>query len=163
DGHDELVAVLRELLLATRPEHVYTHNLADKHTTHVAVGAAVVRAIRSLPMEDRPVRLVGVEAWRDLDWLADHEKVRMDVSAAAVAEAITGVFASQLADKRYALAAAGRRRANATMSEPRVPDDAEEVIVAMDLTPLARNDDVDPVRYVTAAIDRFKADVETTL
>src|SRR5512134_3043921 len=35
-----------ELLRATKPRFVYTHNLADKHDTHVAVALRVVGAIR---------------------------------------------------------------------------------------------------------------------
>ncbi len=65
--------------------------------------------------------------------------------------------------KRYDVAIQGRRRANATMHGIRVTDDAEEVIVAIDLTPLLRNDDLDPVDYTLSAIDRFRDDVETSL
>jgi LmbE family N-acetylglucosaminyl deacetylase len=160
DGQRELVGQLVELLAATRPTNLYTHNLADKHATHVAVAAATVKAVRSLPVDERPLRMVGVEGWRSLDWLPDHEKVRMDVTPwSSLAAELAAVFGSQLCAKRYDLAVEGQRRANATLFEPRRPDDAEQVVVAMDLTPLARNDDLDPVRYVTAAVDRFRAEV----
>jgi LmbE family N-acetylglucosaminyl deacetylase len=160
-----LVDELRDLLVASRPLNVYTHNLADKHTTHVAVGAAVVRAVRSLPLDERPNRLVGVEGWRDLDWLDDHEKVLLDASGLDdLAAALASCFPSQIeGGKRYDLAAQGRRRANATMGEPRAADEAEQLSVAIELTPLIRNDELDPVRYVVAAIDRFKQDVEARL
>lgn len=164
-GHAALVDELAELVAATSPAHVYTHNLADKHETHVAVAAAVVLAVRSLPAEQRPWRLVGCEGWRDLDWLPDGEKVVLDVSAhAALGDQLASVFASQLEGaKRYDLAAAGRRRANATFQAPRAPDEASQVVVAMDLGPLVHNVDIDPVRYVTAAIDRFRDEVEREL
>jgi LmbE family N-acetylglucosaminyl deacetylase len=165
DGFEALVAELAALLDATRPVNVYTHNLADKHATHVAVGCAVVRAIRSLPPEQRPARLVGCEGWRDLDWLADHEKVRLDATAfTELADQLAGVFRSQIGGgKRYDRAAAGRRWANAVFFDPREPDTSEQVVVAMDLGPLIVNDELDPVAYVTSAIDRFRADVERAL
>jgi hypothetical protein len=47
------------------------------------------------------------------------------------------------------------------MAAPRRVDDAEAVIVGMDLTPLVHNDEVDPVRYVIAAIDRFRSEAES--
>jgi len=44
DGHGVLVAELVEILEATRPVNVYTHNLADKHSTHLAAVAATIEA-----------------------------------------------------------------------------------------------------------------------
>jgi LmbE family N-acetylglucosaminyl deacetylase len=164
DGFEVLVEQLTAVLERTRPWNVYTHNLADKHATHLAVGAAVVVAARRLPSDARPARLVGCEAWRDLDWLPDAEKVRMDVGAhTELAERLASIYVSQLGAKRYDLAAQGRRRANATMFEPRSADDATEVVVAMDLTSLLRNDDLDPVRFVLSAIDRFRNEVDIGL
>ena len=40
---------LKEILAATRPEVVYTHNLADKHDTHIGVVIAALQAMRELP------------------------------------------------------------------------------------------------------------------
>lgn len=164
DGQQSLVDQLDAVLRAARPTNVFTHNPVDKHLTHLAVVSAAIKAVRRLPLEDRPSRLVGVEAWRDLDWLPDHEKVRMDVTGfAALAEDLAAVFTSQLGVKRYDLAATGRRRANATYFEPRAPDSTEQVVVAMDLTPLARNDDVDPVRFVRSAVERFRDEAVQSL
>jgi LmbE family N-acetylglucosaminyl deacetylase len=158
---DDLVALLR----ATRPVNVYTHNLADKHPTHVAVGAAVVEAIRRLEPAERPLRLAGVEGWRDLDWLPDHEKILLDASPyGALGRHLAECFASQIEEgKRYDRATEGRRWANATLADPWSTDEAEAVSVAMDLSPLIRNDAIDPVDYVAAAADRFRRDVETTV
>ena len=61
---------------------MYTHNLADKHETHVAVALRTIAAIRGLPEEERPARLLGCEVWRDLDWMLDEEKVVLDLSRA---------------------------------------------------------------------------------
>ncbi|HEY5154530.1 MAG TPA: PIG-L family deacetylase, partial [Acidimicrobiales bacterium] len=56
DGHGVLVAELVEILEATRPVNVYTHNLADKHSTHLAAVAATIEALRRLPADQRPWR-----------------------------------------------------------------------------------------------------------
>jgi LmbE family N-acetylglucosaminyl deacetylase len=163
-GRADLVDDLTALLRATRPVNVYTHNLADKHGTHVAVAAAAVKAIRALPAGERPLRLVGVEGWRDLDWLPDHEKVTLDATAfGALGRRLAACFASQIEAKRYDLAVEGRRWANATLAEIRAADEAEALSVAMDLSPLIRNDAIDPATYVAAAADRFRRDIETSV
>ena len=78
DGADQQpVEDLTQLLQAARPQFVYTHNLADKHDTHVAVALKVIAAIRSLPEAERPQKLYGCEVWRDLDWMIDTDKVRL--------------------------------------------------------------------------------------
>src|SRR5690606_29854673 len=73
---DDIVAILR----ATKPQVVYTHNLADKHDTHVGVALRVIEALRKLDPAERPERCVGCEVWRALDWLVDSDKVTMDLS-----------------------------------------------------------------------------------
>lgn len=84
---------LAEILRAARPATVYTHNLADKHDTHVAVALRTIAAIRRLPAADRPSALYGCEVWRDLDWLVDDEKVVFDLSAHEnLQAALLGVF-----------------------------------------------------------------------
>ncbi len=55
DGADsKTVADIAALLHAARPQFVYTHNLVDKHDTHVAVSLKVIAAIRSLPADRAP-------------------------------------------------------------------------------------------------------------
>jgi len=161
----KLVNDLLAILLATRPAVVYTHNLADKHDTHVAVACAVLRAIRRMPAADRPGRVYGCEFWRGLDWLNSEDKVILDVSGHEhIAAALLGVYDSQIAGgKRYDLAALGRRRANATLAESHAVDTAAETIYAMDLTPLAREDRLDSVTYVSERVRRFEADVVAKL
>jgi LmbE family N-acetylglucosaminyl deacetylase len=152
---------LRGILEATQPEVVYTHNLADKHPTHIAVALAVIAAVRSLPRRVRPQRVIGCEVWRDLDWLRDDEKVVMDVSGHdALAAKLAGCFASQIGGgKRYDLAVEGRRAANATFLDPRATDGATRVIFGMDLTPLVEDDALDPGEYVEGMIERFRVEV----
>ncbi len=156
---------LRAILAATQPRVVYTHNPADKHDTHIAIVVPVIQAIRDLPREKRPQGVHGCEVWRDLDWLGDAEKIVHDVSGNdSLAAALNGIFDSQIAGgKRYDLAVMGRRRANATFFQSHGVDRSDALAFAMDLTPLAHDDSLDIVEYVTGAIDRFRADVVAKL
>ncbi len=166
DGANEAPVVdLVRLLQAARPQVVYTHNLADKHDTHVAVALRVVEAIRRLPAGQRPERLFGCEVWRDLDWLVDADKVTFDVSAHEnLQAALLGVFDSQICGgKRYDLATLGRRRANATYYASHDVDVTTGMSYAMDLTPLVANPDLDIRRYLQEFIDRFAQEVKDRL
>jgi LmbE family N-acetylglucosaminyl deacetylase len=152
---------IRVLLEAARPEVVYTHNLADKHPTHVGVAMQAVRAIRSLPNEIRPRKLYGCEVWRDLDWMLDADKVvfRLDKHE-NIAASLVGVFDSQIVGgKRYDLATMGRRRAHATYHESHSVDASHMINFGMDLTPLVEDDSLDAADYVLAHVDRFRASV----
>ncbi len=156
---------LQAILEATRPEVIYTHNLADKHATHIAVTAAVLKALRALPPETRPQQVLGCEVWRGLDWMLDTDKTLLDVSKRPnLAAAIGGIFDSQIAGgKRYDLAVQGRRLANATFFDSHSSDDAEQLWFAMDLTPLVNDPELDPVEFTTAFIRRFEEDVRNSL
>jgi len=156
---------LVKVLLATRPQIVYTHNLADKHDTHVAVTLRVIAALRELPEDAKPQQVLGCEVWRDLDWMADSDKVPMDVSAHEnLAAALLGVFDSQICGgKRYDLATMGRRRAHATYFESHGVDVSTSLIYAMDLTPLIRDPSLDVLSYVQGFIDRFAQDVRSRI
>lgn len=149
------------LLHAARPQTVYTHNLADKHDTHVAVALRTIAAIRSLEKSQRPQKVYGCEVWRNLDWLVDSEKVSFDLSQQEnLQEALLGVFDSQISGgKRYDLASMGRRRANATFSEAHGVDSSTGVSFAMDLTPLVVEPFIDAQAYVLAFVQRFMDDV----
>ncbi len=156
---------IEALLRAAQPNVVYTHNLADKHDTHVAVALRVIEALRRLPPAARPRRLYGCEVWRDLDWMVDEDKVVFDCSAREhLQAALLGVFDSQICGgKRYDLAALGRRRANATYHASRVPDAATGMTFAMDLTPLIQVSNKDISTYVQQFIEHFAQDVAERL
>lgn len=156
---------LAALLKTTRPQFVFTHNLADKHETHVAVALRVIAAIRSLPAAERPQQLLGCEVWRNLDWLMDSDKVAQDLTRHEnLQAALLGVFDSQICGgKRYDLAAMGRRRANATFFESHGVDHTLGLAYAMDLTPLIGAENVDPAAYVQDYIQRFSDDVSGRL
>ncbi len=149
------------LLQAAGPEIVYTHNLADKHDTHVGVTLKVIEAIRRLPAEARPRHLYGCEVWRDLDWMVDTDKVGLNCSAREnLQAALVGVFDSQIAGgKRYDLATMGRRRAHATYYASHGTDVTTGLAFAMDLTPLVLDPTRDVKAYALEFIDRFRTDV----
>jgi LmbE family N-acetylglucosaminyl deacetylase len=158
---EDLLAVVQ----AAKPEFVYTHNLADKHDTHVSVALRLIAAIRRMPKSGRPRRLYGCEVWRDLDWLNDSDKVVFDLTAhESLQAALLGVFDSQIAGgKRYDLASLGRRRANATYFESHGVDVSTGMSYAMDLTPLIQNDETDPADFVLNHIQSFSKDVKDRL
>ena len=158
----EIIDEMLMLLNQAKPKVLYTHNLADKHDTHIGVTTKVIRALRKMDKKDRPEKVYGCEVWRNLDWVVDSEKVSFDVSGHPnLAASLVEVFDSQIVGgKRYDLAALGRRLANATFSESHFVDKTDAVSLAMDLTPLIEDDSLDIKTYVLAYIERFKKDVE---
>ncbi|HAE59781.1 MAG TPA: PIG-L family deacetylase [Anaerolineae bacterium] len=162
DGKDERgVEDMLTLLKATRPQYVYTHNLADKHDTHIGVALKVIAAIRRLPRAERPEKLYGCEVWRNLDWMVDSDKVSFDVTKREnLQAALLGVFDSQICGgKRYDLASMGRRKANATYSESHGVDETLGLSYGMDLTPLITDDKLDPKAFILTQIQKFAEDV----
>jgi len=157
---DRMTRDLVSMLSACRPRILYTHNPADKHDTHIAVLARVVKALRSLPRAQRPDRLLGCEVWRDLDWLDDADKIRLDISAhPELAEKLVRCFQSQNQAKRYDLAVRGRAAANATFFEARARDTISAVWHAMDLSPLMQDDTLSIRAFTERLINRFRSDV----
>jgi LmbE family N-acetylglucosaminyl deacetylase len=154
-------ADMKAIIASTRPEVVYTHNLADKHDTHVATVLRVIAAIRELPPEQRPRKVYGCEVWRDLDWMVDTDKVLFEVDGHEnIQTSLVGVFDSQIAGgKRYDLATLARRRAHATYFQSHSVDAAQLLNFGMDLTPLAQNDKLDPLEYVHGFLQHFTTDV----
>ncbi len=158
---DDLVTVLR----ATRPQFVYTHNLADKHDTHVGVALKVIAAIRRLSPAERPQSLYGCEVWRDLDWMNDADKIPFDLSAREnLQAALLGVHDSQIAGgKRYDLATLGRRKAHATYFESHGTDTATGLSFGMDLTPLINDPELTPEDFMQGLVQRFAQDIAARL
>ncbi len=157
----EIVEELAQIIRTAAPDVVYTHNLADKHDTHVAVALRTIAAIKTLPGDARPAAVYGCEVWRDLDWLTDEDKVLFNVTAHAnLSAALLGVYDSQIAGgKRYDLATAGRRLAHATFFESHEVDDAKALTFGMDLTPLTVESGDDTAALVAAHIDRMEREV----
>lgn len=160
--NEDLENDLIKLLTKSKPKIVYTHNLADKHSTHIAVASSLIKAIRRLPKELRPKKLIGCEVWRDLDWVPDNKKIVMDLSSRPeLATKLNGLFVSQIAGgKRYDLAVEGRRRANATFFDSHSVDDSQSVAFGLDLTPLIEDDKLSPEDYILSFIAEFQQEVQ---
>lgn len=160
-GHEIVMADLTAIFSACRPEIVYLHQPLDKHDTHVAVLLRCIEAIRALPIDQRPPKVLGIEAWRGLDWLLDDEKIALDSSAHPdLAMKLMHVFASQIAGgKRYDEAALGRRRANATFHTSHASDEFTELTWAIDLTPLILDDALSMTEFAQDRVDRLRKDV----
>jgi hypothetical protein len=153
------------LLDAAQPEIVYTHNLADKHDTHVGAALRAIAVLRGLRGEYRPRKVYGCEVWRDLDWLPDEGKQALPVSAQSnIAASLVGIFDSQVSGgKRYDLATVGRRLAHATYYASHATDVETALTYAMDLTPLVEDPDLPVAGYVLGFIDKLRAEVESRL
>jgi LmbE family N-acetylglucosaminyl deacetylase len=160
-ARDGIVAELADILRRTVPGVVYTHNLADRHDTHVATALATLAACRALPPSERPARVLGGEVWRDLDWLPSEDKVALDVAPREnLAAALIGVFDSQITGgKRYDLAVLGRRRAHATYHESHHLDASTALAFFMDLTPLVTDPAREPAAFVREVVARFQDEV----
>lgn len=157
DVVEDIVAILK----AAKPKTVYLHNPADKHDTHVAVLLRSIEALRSLADGILPEKVYGCEVWRDLDWVNDDEKVALPVSEYKnLSAAVLGVFDSQISGgKRYDLAAAGRRLANATFYASHATDTCDALSYALDLMPLLKNRSLEVAEFIGGRIDMFKNDV----
>lgn len=155
------VEEIASIIKACSPEIVYTHNLADKHDTHVAVALRTIAAIRSLPSELRPKKVYSLEVWRGLDWLCDEDKVCFDTSKHPnLAAALLGVYDSQIAGgKRYDSAALGRRLANATFFASHETDDCESMSYGLDITELV-NSDIGFFDFIDRYISKFRNEVK---
>ena len=164
-GNAAVAADLAAIFVGCRPAVVYLHQPADKHDTHVGCFLRCIEAIRALPRDRRPARVLGVEGWRNLDWLADADKVPMDASAnPELAEKLVAVFDSQIAGgKRYDLAAMGRRLSNATFFASHATDTTNAISFAMDLTPLVQDDTLSVADFTLRHIENLRADVAARL
>jgi len=153
------------ILEIARPEVVYLHNPADKHDTHVATLLRSLEAIRALPPALRPKTAYGVEIWRDLDWLADEDKKILPVEKYPnLAAALLGVFDSQISGgKRYDLATAGRRIANATYYATHETDVCTAMTYALDLTPLVQDEKLAVKDFILNKIGKFQTEVVSRL
>ena len=155
ENRDAVSARLHDIFSKVKPATVLTHNPADLHRTHVRTCQAVVEALQIAGHV--PAEFLGVEVWRDLDWLAPDHRVVLDVSGAEqLSMSLLSAFKSQLAGKRYDLAAAGRRRAHATFANPYANDELSSAMLAIDLLPTLR-DGQTLKELVSHHLDEFRA------
>ncbi|HZZ18531.1 MAG TPA: PIG-L family deacetylase [Opitutaceae bacterium] len=160
-SHPGVAADLVSIFKGCRPDVVFLHNPADKHDTHIAVLQRCLAAIKVLPAAERPVRVLGCEVWRDLDWLPDSEKVALDSGRhPELARKLLAVFDSQVSGgKRYDIAAIGRRAANATFHTSHATDSVAGITWAIDLTPVIKDGGPSIGEFTASIISRFGADV----
>jgi len=153
-----LVADLLLILKATQPRVVYLHNPADRHDTHIAVLSASLAALRQLPASSRPKEVYGCEVWGYLDWVPPSKIFRLPCKAPEdFGPSLLRCFHSQVeGGKRYDLAAAGRRRAQATFGDAYSPDQAQEVVLALNLLPLIEPGAASLQEFVSGLINEFR-------
>ncbi|MCL2751322.1 MAG: PIG-L family deacetylase [Firmicutes bacterium] len=156
-----VIADFVEVIEKLKPEIIYTHNLCDKHDTHIGVALKAIAAVRKANKKYCPKLMYGCECWRALDWMQDDQKTVFDTSGNDKKMAkLLAVFDSQIAGgKRYDLAAMGRQKANATYLSSHAVDTMTAANYGMDLTPLINDASIDPAGYALSFIDSFRADV----
>lgn len=162
---DDVKADLKNIIKAARPQVIFTHNLADRHKTHLAVVLLVIEALRELGEEYYPQEFYGGEVWRSLDWLPLSERRAFDVGQRPnLNNALMELYDSQISGgKNYHLATRGRREANATYADAYAPDEASMLELFMDLHPLLEQPQLSPAAYLSGLIDKFKAETLANL
>ena len=164
-ARQQVVEDIKEIVRTLRPQVIYTHNLADRHDTHVAAVLRVVQALRELGEEYWPREFYGCEVWRSLDWLTGSDRRVAEVGAHQnLMRALMGLYDSQIAGgKGYDLANVGRRQANATYSDAYHPDDMSLAELSMDLLPLLQEEGLTPEAYFARLNSHFAQDVTERL
>lgn len=152
---------LKTIFQEVKPEVVYTHNLADKHDTHIAVAVRLINTLRSLPDDRKPKTVYGCEAWRDLDWMTETDQIRFDLSGHMnIASALIAIYDTQNSgSKRYDQGVMARRRAHAVLSDTHSTGSLEAMGFGMDLTPLIKDHSMDISQYTAQFIQRFSDEV----
>ncbi len=162
DGENQSPSIdLNTIFQKVNPRVVYTHNLADKHDTHMAATIRVINALRSLPDGRKPEAVYGCEAWRDLDWMTEIDQIRFDLSRHMnIAHALIAVHDTQnIGVKRYDQGVIARRRAHAVFNDTHGIGNLEAMGLGMDLTPLIKDSSLDISQYAAQFIQRFSDEV----
>ena len=143
------------------PEIVYTHNIFDRHDTHTAVALRTIVAIKNMPKELRPKKLLGGEMWRSLDWLPDEKKIIEPIPEDdGLAMRLMSVFDSQIAGgKNYAVAVDNRRVSNATLGASHKVDSFKRCMYFLDMTPLIQNDDLTVKEFMDGIMTSFTDEI----
>lgn len=161
----KLTSDLIKLILEVKPEIIMTHNLMDKHDTHIGVASHVIQALRSVKKDFTPEQILGCEVWRGLDWIDDEDKIPLDCgSDPQLQYDLLNVFVSQVAGgKSYDKAGVGRRYANATFFASHSCDNYQMINYAVDLMPLIDDVNMSFEDYCSRYIDKFKKTALKTL
>ncbi len=153
----EFLTVLKQVIEETRPQAIYTHNLFDKHKSHVSVACHMIEAVRQLSFQ--PKMFVGCEVWRGLDWIGDHNKICLSIENTKLVDQLISQHRSQTAGgKNYAEATLGRMLANATFYDSSSVDTSSHQWYAVDYLPFLTNTDLSTSDYISQAIDQYRQD-----
>ena len=152
-----LVADIIEILLQLKPDTLYVHNPFDKHDTHLAITRATIKALRTLPEQERPKHVYGCEVWRGLDWVLSDQKIALDVSTfLELQEKLIDCHKSQIAgSKNYTQATIGRQLANATYLGSHDLEEATAMTYAVDLMPLLKNKNLTMTEFARSYVNPF--------
>ena len=159
-NNEKFIADLVEVISGIEPDVIYTHSLADKHATHVAVCLRVIEALRR--GTSKPLKaFIGCEVWRGLDWLPDEDKVLMDVSGKPELqkELLRAHRSQTLGGKNYVKAVMGRRAANATFLDPYATELADSLVYGVDLMPLLETPELEPLEYMRKLTTKFQEEM----
>ncbi len=155
-----LIVDLANWMKLAKPQIIYLHNIADRHDTHVRTAIHALDALKLIPENEFPEQVLGVEGWRNLDWLPDPYRSRLDVGQhRQLHDQLIRLFKSQVAGgKRYDLASEARHRANATFDQSHTIDTTEYVSLAMDLLPLLKQQNCQYSDYLGSIVEDFLSD-----
>ena len=161
DVVNDYIKIIKEL----KPQVIYTHNILDKHPTHVGVVLKVIEALRSLPREEQPKLFYGCEVWRGLDWIPDHRKIGFDVSRnERLQKRLLDVFKSQIAGgKSYTKASIGRRYQNATYYQSHSVDSYKMVSYAIDMTQLIKHPEMSIKEFALSFVDELRDEIDNVI
>jgi LmbE family N-acetylglucosaminyl deacetylase len=161
--HGPLLTELRDVLVHTKTNSIYTHNLTDRHLSHVAVASHVIAVLRKLPRKNQPSKLFGCEVWGGLDWLPG--KILQDVTAGEnLGRQLMTIFQTQIrGSKNYPEAVIGRKKANATFADSHSKDRAQLMEYAMDMTKLLKNPKLNTRKFCAEQIQAFEKQVLKSL
>lgn len=163
--HTALSEDLADILTATRPKIVYTHNPLARNDTHISIFVSVVEALRRVHPGRRPEKLYCCETWRGLEWVPETDRVVLDVSERThLGDALLGLYDTQLADGlRFDQIFRARREANAGLLLSHRYPNAKQVIYAIDMSRLMSEDSINTLDFVVDLIDRFSDDIRERL
>ena len=150
------VEEIAEIIRACRPEIVYTHNLADKHDTHVAVAMRTIAAIRSLPAGQRPKRCIRLKYGAGLTGSTTMKKSALTPPSTPTLRRCSGIRQPDCG--RQAL----RQRAGPQARERHFrKHDTDDVKASygLDIAELV-NSDMDYFDFINRFIKNFRKDVE---
>ncbi|MEE4660067.1 MAG: PIG-L family deacetylase, partial [Halieaceae bacterium] len=154
---EAIESMLVSLLLQSKPEVVYMHQLVDRHATHRVLARATIKALRRLPAGERPRAVYGVEVWGSLDWLPAPWRTALPIDdPEKLQAALLRCHDSQInGGKRYDKAVIARQKANATLAESHATDSMKACALAMDLTPLMQEDGPSVDAYLRRCFSTF--------